>query len=132
MHPYEILHRKASEVSRETYNDLKKSRGNADILWSNPKKRAESINAFVRREAEKRCKEIWDNYRRSHYQQGKPHHPALEEDWGMTSFRYHRHLTRAQATILFQCRSSAIGLKSHLYSLGVRVSTLRTFNRRLT
>ncbi|KAF5530693.1 hypothetical protein FPHYL_14043 [Fusarium phyllophilum] len=42
---------------------------------------------------------------------------ALDERWGKQSLGYYKGLTRAQSTMLFQCRTEFIGLKYHLFRI---------------
>jgi hypothetical protein len=61
----------------------------------------------------------WEAYREKRRLEQRPGHmvPAPAEAWGEKSLRYYHGLSRAQSTMLLQCRTGFIGLRSRLYKL---------------
>ncbi|KAF4978155.1 hypothetical protein FZEAL_5400 [Fusarium zealandicum] len=120
-HPYEVLDQKARDLCVKARDHLaRNSDGDANVLaakWLDPKKRQNAVNTCAKQDAAKMSAEMWDDYRRKRaIRHRESHRPqALTEAWGPESFRYYAGLSRAQSTMLLQCRTEFIGLNHFLH-----------------
>ncbi|OHE92937.1 hypothetical protein CORC01_11804 [Colletotrichum orchidophilum] len=79
------------------------------------------INAYIRKQANLLSTKLWSSYWGKRIESetsnrglsGRP--AALADDWGRENIKRHRGLSRAQSTVLIQCRTDFIGLDSFLY-----------------
>ncbi|KAM5347429.1 hypothetical protein ACJ41O_010434 [Fusarium nematophilum] len=122
-HPCQILDKEAQGLCDRAWKRLARYLdGNPDQLaaqWLNPKRRKRTIDKCAIEEAEKRSAEVWDDYRRDRARRhsAERHRPrALEEGWGLKTFKYYKGLSRAQSTMLLQCRTEFIGLNGFLHA----------------
>ncbi|KAJ3529987.1 hypothetical protein NM208_g9523 [Fusarium decemcellulare] len=122
-HPYAVLGQSAKDLASrakqliEDENDLKgKHKIDAKKDWSEPEIRAKTISACAQADAFKKSSSLWEDYCGKYVTRHNTYMPAIYEDWGGKSFAYYVGLTRAQSTILFQCRTGVIGLNDNLSS----------------
>lgn len=123
-HPYDLLNMNAWGLLKRTKDYLKKYHGDevAAQKWLQRKTRNKAINACAKREATMQNAREWDDYRRRRAQRHEDLPLVVEDDWGPQSLRSYRGLTRAQSTILLQCRTEVIGLDSMLFDRRVSCS----------
>ncbi|KAI3528724.1 zinc knuckle [Colletotrichum abscissum] len=131
-HPYKALYGQAESLwleMRERVLDKQLCRANWNPEqavqseaegWADPKRRKAIIKAYLKDISMERSSLAWDRYRND--RSGKVRNinrntPALKENWGPESLKYYQGLTRAQSSMLFQCRSGVIGLNGYLFSL---------------
>lgn len=100
-------------------NKFEKELEKAESLWSNPKSRATIIRSYFKFMSTKVSRDLWDDYRHERVQRTRVRTIATEKNWGPEHLRYHDSLSRAQSTMLIQCRTGGIGLNRHLYSIKV-------------
>ncbi|EKJ70496.1 hypothetical protein FPSE_09357 [Fusarium pseudograminearum CS3096] len=87
--------------------------------------RVDIVSNYLKRQATKECEELWNAYVDDRIQSlearggnRKTLPPAIiDEPWSKRSLGYYDGLTRAQSSMLLQCRSEFIGLISHLYTI---------------
>ncbi|KAF4999739.1 hypothetical protein FDECE_11418 [Fusarium decemcellulare] len=122
-HPYAVLGHFAKDLASrakqliEDENDLKgKHKIDAKKDWSEPEIRAKTISACAQADAFKKSSSLWEDYCGKYVTRHNTYMPAIYEDWGGESFAYYAGLTRAQSTILLQCRTGVIGLNDNLSS----------------
>ena len=124
-HPYFQLHKEAIALEEEAYRALEDEAsraadglapGSTDTLC--PKRRARSIRTCAAKRAKAESTERWNEYRdlRRRERPGDSVPLAMRQPWGAEAFRHYRDLTRAQSTMLLQCRTERIGLRAFLYS----------------
>ncbi|CAG7561948.1 unnamed protein product [Fusarium equiseti] len=97
---------------------------------SDPAKWADIASNHIKRQVTAECKAIWKDYVDSRIKGrevcGRPSKnlsPAIiDETWGRSSLEYYAGLTRAQSTMLLQCRTEFIGLASYLFTIGKSAS----------
>ncbi|SPJ73890.1 uncharacterized protein FTOL_03620 [Fusarium torulosum] len=117
---YQLLDQEAQWVCKSAAKGiLTKNKGNVEKLlkvWENPARRKAVTNQRARQDACKRSAEIWDQYRRERsVRHAERHRPlAIEGSWGMQSLLLYACMTRAQSTMLLQCRTEFIGLNHFL------------------
>ncbi|KAF4977138.1 hypothetical protein FDECE_18391 [Fusarium decemcellulare] len=116
-HPYHELDAFASVLRAAALMHLVSVNGEEDSRkrWANPIGRDAVIRAYAKQEATVRSAERWDQYRDERVQKGKRQIPAVVENWGKKSLGYYSTLTRAECTMLLQCRTEFIGFNSHLF-----------------
>lgn len=84
--------------------------------WSDSKHRNRAINKEAGAKADAKAASDWHNWSvKRIVRPSGDDRPALQEDWGKISLGYYRGLTRAESSILLQCRVAAIGLRAHSY-----------------
>ncbi|KAF4445653.1 Zinc knuckle [Fusarium albosuccineum] len=122
-HPYDVLNRAAQDLRERAYDLVKlengfrnKDEADTDRDWANPSIQVRAINDIARGDAGRESEKLWDDYRRRYAQKHDILMPAVYEFWGSHSFAYYMGLSRAQSTILLQCRTGIIGLNDHLFS----------------
>lgn len=122
--PYDDLDLHAAGLIKRTKAYLTKTRGEevAAQAWLHPRTRNKAINACAKREAAEQNAEEWDDYRRRRAQRHEDLPFVVREDWDPQSLRSYRGLTRAQSTMLLQCRTEVIGLGSMLFDRRVSYS----------
>ncbi|KAG7064329.1 zinc knuckle [Colletotrichum scovillei] len=131
-HPYKALYGQAEsswlemrervldkQLCRANWNPEQAVQSEAEG-WADPKRRKAIIKAYLKDISVERSSLAWDRYRND--RSGKVRNinrstPALKENWGPESLKYYQGLTRAQSSMLFQCRSGVIGLNGYLFSL---------------
>ncbi|RFN48513.1 hypothetical protein FIE12Z_7259 [Fusarium flagelliforme] len=138
LNPSVILHNEAMNLVLEatrSHVDLARQRCRGDelspyydALWytSHPAKWADIASSYIKRQVTTECKAIWKGYVDSRVRAregcGRPSKtlsPAIiDETWGRSSLEYYNGLTRAQSTMLLQCRTEFIGLAGHLFTIG--------------
>ncbi|KAF4994823.1 hypothetical protein FGRMN_5557 [Fusarium graminum] len=120
-HPFEVLDQQARLLGNTARNKLivKYGQTEATRLWNLTIEKNLQINTVARQLARSASRNIWNDYRRERAQrQVSRHRPlALTENWGRSNRKRYNELTRAQSSILIQCRTEKIGLNSHLYSI---------------
>ncbi|KAF5695185.1 hypothetical protein FDENT_489 [Fusarium denticulatum] len=94
--------------------------------FADRKGRGKIVGSHIKWLAAQDCQHLWQEYveDRKATQLAAGKHPsrlripvALDESWGKQSLGYYKGLTRAQSTMLFQCRTEFIGLKYHLFRI---------------
>ncbi|PNP82879.1 hypothetical protein FNYG_03757 [Fusarium nygamai] len=94
--------------------------------FADRKGRGKIVGSHIKWLAAQDCQHLWQGYveHRKDTQLAAGKHPsrlrlpvALDESWGKQSLGYYKSLTRAQSTMLFQCRTEFIGLKYHLFRI---------------
>ncbi|KAF5595119.1 hypothetical protein FPCIR_4744 [Fusarium pseudocircinatum] len=94
--------------------------------FADRKGRGKIVGSHIKWLAAQDCQHLWQEYveDRKATQIAAGKHPsglrlpvALDENWGKQSLGYYKGLTRAQSTMLFQCRTEFIGLKYHLFRI---------------
>ncbi|KAJ0160825.1 putative RNA-directed DNA polymerase from transposon BS [Colletotrichum tanaceti] len=139
-HPYRLLYLDACRACHEPRRQLEKKvlaryprsshekwRPSADDYWAEPVIRKTIMRDALRRHTERESALQWETYRTLYSSRHSPairNPPALQEGWGRQSLGYYKGLTRAQSTMLLQCRTGVIGLKSYLYSLNTAKTTV--------
>ncbi|KAK1455409.1 zinc knuckle, partial [Colletotrichum melonis] len=140
-HPYKALYGQAESLwleMRERVLDKQLCRANWNPEqavqseaegWADPKRRKAIIKAYLKDISMERSSLAWDRYRND--RSGKVRNinrntPALKENWGPESLKYYQGLTRAQSSMLFQCRSGVIGLNGYLFSLKANLTFERS------
>ncbi|CAH0027866.1 unnamed protein product, partial [Clonostachys rhizophaga] len=81
------------------------------------------IKAHTTARCADKCAEEWDTYvkKKSNNRDKVP--AAYLESWGPQSLSYYRHLSRAESTMLVQCRTETIGLNRWLNKMNSRTKT---------
>ncbi|KAG5794596.1 hypothetical protein H9Q69_006358 [Fusarium xylarioides] len=94
--------------------------------FADRKGRGKIVGSHIKWLAAQDCQHLWQGYiaDREATQLADGKHPsrlrlpvALDERWGKQSLGYYKGLTRAQSTMLFQCRTEFIGFKYHLFRI---------------
>ncbi|KAF5626223.1 hypothetical protein F52700_8940 [Fusarium sp. NRRL 52700] len=94
--------------------------------FADPKRRVKIAGSHVKWLAAQDCQDLWEKYIKGREDRrpapGKTRSQsklpvALTEKWGKQSLRYYKGLTRAQSTMLFQCKTDLIGVKYHLFRI---------------
>ncbi|KAF5714860.1 hypothetical protein FMUND_7241 [Fusarium mundagurra] len=94
--------------------------------FADRKGRGKIVGSHIKWLATQDCQHLWQEYvkGRKATQLAAGKHPsrlrlpvALDESWGRESRGYYKGMTRAQSTMLFQCRTEFIGLKYHLFRI---------------
>ncbi|KAF5540863.1 hypothetical protein FMEXI_8360 [Fusarium mexicanum] len=94
--------------------------------FADRKGRGKIVGSHIKWLAAQDCQDLWQGYiedrENTQLAAGKTRSQlrlpvALREEWGKQSLRYYKGLTRAQSTMLFQCRTEFIGLKYHLFRI---------------
>ncbi|TPX07961.1 uncharacterized protein E0L32_010416 [Thyridium curvatum] len=125
--PYAILFDKAERLSREARDQgTAHLEGEDDQSWT-PRQRHRLIGRLAEKMSQGAASDGWDEYRdgwKPHHQRDKRSQPVprerplvLEEKWGPQSYKLYKGLSRAQSTMLLQCRTGCIGLAAYLFSI---------------
>lgn len=131
-HPYYVNDCQAKKVQRKAWEHLTEHNdavGQCNSTappkdWGNQKHRAKAINLSARLIAEKSASDEWRAWRTTRLMNRRKNAPALwDEEWSRKSLNLYRHLPRAESTILLQCRTGFMGLRSQLYRM--KVSTCK-------
>ena len=131
-HPYYVLEGNALHLyntAQTRFFEQQRERGIKESIsrkaWQDSKVRAKNINACAQVFAEQQASAKWDTWRfnRRHDQ------PVLWDEWGKHNLILYRGLTRAQSTILFQCRTGVGGFGTHLFKCKVISVIKRPVNR---
>lgn len=126
-HPCQLLAREAQDLCGSAWQRVARNLGgDAKKLaakWLDPKTRKDAIAKCAKQDTAKRSAELWNDYRRKRAMKHPEHQfpLALVEDWHPKSFQYYKGLTRAQSTMLLQCRTEFIGLNHFLHGRKVRI-----------
>ena len=123
-HPYDILEIEARHAQKEAYRFLKDTIEIAERrsqpstkswanLWDRSLLICEQCNRMGHNEAKSDWRK-WSTAKRQRHHRNEPVDPALRGTWGRHNLSYHNNLSRAQSTILIQCRTGFIGLKAYL------------------
>lgn len=124
-HPYHVLDRPARQLQVKARERLlegneKTPKNTVRQDWENPKHRARAINAYARdlaeRIASERCR-LWQTEQQADRRKDQP---ALWSERKMENLWRYKNLTRAQSTILLQCRTGVGGFRAHLFRCKVR------------
>ena len=126
-HPYYVHDCEAKDVQIEAYNRLlernvamKQTNSVVRKDWENQKDRARVINLTVKSMAQKAANDRWQRWRTMRLMDSSKNAPALwDEEWGRKSLNLYRHLPRALSSILVQCRTGCLGLRTQLYRMKV-------------
>ncbi|QGI94665.1 hypothetical protein CEK26_007734 [Fusarium fujikuroi] len=132
--PIEVLETEAGEILRDAVeyqiqlaqesDDPSYVQKMAD-LFADRKGRGKIVGSHIKWLAARDCQDVWQVYvgdrKDSQVAAGKSLSRlpvvALDESWGKQSLGYYKGMTRAQSTMLFQCRTEFIGLKYHLFRI---------------
>ncbi|KAL7765738.1 hypothetical protein ACKLNR_003654 [Fusarium oxysporum f. sp. zingiberi] len=96
--------------------------------FADRKKRGKIVGSHIKWLAAQDCEDLWQDYiddRKALQVAAGKHLPrlrlpvALNESWGRQSVGFYKGMSRAQSTMLFQCRTEFIGLKYHLARIQV-------------
>ena len=119
LHPYSVLRHHALKAD----NDIKhlffaQHHIHANQRWEMPRQRSKAIARYFEQKAFRESSALWDCYRAN--QGNRPSiQVTLMECWGPQSLQYYQGLSRAQCTMLLQCRTGFIGLNAYLYKIRV-------------
>ncbi|KAF4465288.1 zinc knuckle [Fusarium albosuccineum] len=146
-HPFNWLEGPAAALYNDAENTKEWRLHQADPHSSvgNETKRMSIMRGLSKDDARERCSKKWTDYlkerplrqereRNKPGNQGllrhSPHVPqALIEPWGGESLKYYLKLSRAQSTMLLQCRTGFIGLKNHLCKINSAESPMCSCKR---
>ena len=129
-HPYYLQDCQAKEVQREAwklFTERNSAVGQCNSTtppkdWWDQKCRARAINRSAKIFAEEFASARWQAWRTTRLMDRRKHAPALwDEEWSRKSLNLYKGLTRAQSTILLQCRTGFLGLRSQLYRMKVSI-----------
>ncbi|KAF4421507.1 putative RNA-directed DNA polymerase from transposon X-element [Colletotrichum fructicola] len=123
-HPYKIDYdhaRKLVEEAEQQLRESKPSLADATLIDMDPRKRSQVINRYIRAQATLLSEHLWKAYRDrprpsrtvAYGLRGRP--VAAEGKWGAFNLKRYKGLSRAQSSILIQCRTGYIGLKAFLH-----------------
>ncbi|KAF4460146.1 Zinc knuckle [Fusarium albosuccineum] len=131
--PYERIDVEASVVCQRAWDRLSHGIEDDRLLpiaqWLDTKARNRAINRAAREQALEQCRAEWQKYldERANrrltrpqdypFEKNKDPPAALVGGWGPGSLRYYRGLTRAQSSMLIQCRTEFIGLNAFLHKV---------------
>ncbi|KAI1047149.1 hypothetical protein LB505_010119 [Fusarium chuoi] len=92
--------------------------------FADRKGRGKIVGSHIKWLAARDCQDLWQVYvggrKGNQVEAGKSLSllpVALDESWDKQSLGYYKGMTRAQSTMLFQCRTEFIGLKYHLFRI---------------
>ncbi|KAF4341188.1 zinc knuckle [Fusarium beomiforme] len=95
------------------------------------------ITKIAKQDAAALSRLYWDNYRRGRAQDHAYPSAATKDGWGPHNLKRYLGLSRAQSTMLIQCRTEVIGLNSYLRTINtvfhmfIRCPNLETPRREL-
>ncbi|KAF4901311.1 RNA-directed DNA polymerase from mobile element jockey, partial [Colletotrichum viniferum] len=123
-HPYKIDYDHARELVQEAEQQLRESKpglADATLVDMDPRKRSQVVNRYIRAQAALLSEHLWKAYRDrprpsrtvAYGLRGRP--VAAEGKWGAFNLKRYKGLSRAQSSILIQCRTGYIGLKAFLH-----------------
>ncbi|KAF5637881.1 hypothetical protein F52700_4584 [Fusarium sp. NRRL 52700] len=116
LHPYHALDipaRSLLERANESCRDRKASNVSLNIV-------RKAMTKIAKEDTEAISRWMWSRHLEDRYRENPRHRNAAEMDkagWGPHNLKRYRGLSRAQSTMLIQCRTEFIGLKSHLYAI---------------
>ncbi|KAF6814914.1 hypothetical protein CPLU01_14277 [Colletotrichum plurivorum] len=122
-HPYRILYDRARGLVDAAEEHLRQSNGelrNVPFDDMDPHRRSGFITSHIRSQAELHAEHVWRTHRdgdgkRKHAPNAVCGRPvAAQGEWGKANLKRYKGLSRAQSTILLQCRTRFIGLNTFL------------------
>ena len=112
-HPYHILDVEAKKFLEDAQRHWQQT-PYANLNWDNPLTRKDAIKAYSRELREQVNSASWKRYQHDCWLKGRQQ-LYLSEGWGRQTLDYHKGLSRAQSSMLIQCRTENIGLNSYLF-----------------
>ncbi|KAM5359789.1 hypothetical protein ACJZ2D_014222 [Fusarium nematophilum] len=131
VNPYDLLDMEARKLCDRVRSEcIARAEKGGEMRWHIAWKRNKAINEKARHEAIAESARVWANHCRRSAQrvEARGAFPclAMKELWGPQSLQYYKGLTRAQSTMLLQCRTEVIGLNLHLSRKKVCLSPVKS------
>ena len=118
-HPYQILDNLAAQFKQSTLATLRKE----IQMWrweENEAYRKKKITKYTTGSAKYEAQILWDTHRWKVLKENRKKYwatPAYQEDGLGNAVEHYKGLSRAESSILIQCRTGAIGLNKHMHKI---------------
>ena len=123
LHPYLALNLRAAHLLELAQGCYRKTRNTGTrccttrpvCSWKGLHDRTRVINNWARIVSESCCSRWWEIYRTERQAGRRSSQPVTWDDWGQDNLTRSKDLTRAQSTLLLQCRTGVGGFGAYLF-----------------
>ena len=120
-HPYVVLNQRARSTADRVKADFLRTHGEgANDAWARPKSQIKAFKRFYSNNTKLLSASRWRRYRIAQLAERNTKPQVLYNDWGLENVSIYDGLTRAESSILLQCRTGYGGFRAWLHRSKVR------------